>query len=359
MNREYALGVAAVVVAVAALTTLALSGAIAAPETETGASVERGHASLQEVTIAADEVSGETVTLEVDTFLEHRGDPVENVTVVHRVTDTDTGLVTATAEQPIGRLAGENETAVPATIGVPRAGQHRIETFVLVDGTRRESTTHRVSGLESLTPAYADTGLEFHRFGDDGSLAGVPAIEYSVKSTNGETATLEVTSYLTNAGDGETDSLEVELKARQAGSNIVADAERVSVSNVDPGETATPTAELEVPDEYRYNLDAILWLDGTIVATDRAGADLRPNSTAGDSPDSELETGDFDEEPSIEQTDDSSSDGMADAGGADDGGGTDGAEDSADGTPGFGSLAAALALGATVAPLFARTRDHN
>ncbi|RKD88046.1 DUF7490 domain-containing protein [Halopiger aswanensis] len=359
MNRESALGVAAVVVAVAAVATLALSGAIAAPETETGAAVDRGHASLQEVTIAADEVSGETATLEVDTFLEHRGDPVENVTVVHRVTDTDTGLVTTTAERPVGRLAGANETTVPATIDVPRAGQHRIETFVFVDGTRRESTTHRVSGLESLTPAYADTGLEFHRFGGDGSLAGVPAIEYSVKSTNDETATLEVTSYLTNAGDEATDSLEVELKARQAGSNIVADAETVSVSNVDPGETATPTAELEVPDEYRYNLDAILWLDGTIVATDRAGADLRPNSTAGDSPDGNLETSDFDEEPTIEEADDSSSsDGMS---GADDTGGmdSDGAEDSADGTPGFGPLAAAIALGTTFALVVARKRDHN
>ena len=367
MNREFALAIAAVVVAIAALATLALSGAVSDPaEPETGAEVEtEGHASLLEVTIAADEIAGETAHLEVDTYLEHHGDPVENVTVVHRATDTDTSLVEDTTEREVGTLEGEREVVVPATIDIPREGTHRIETFVYVDGTRTQSNSYRVSGVDTLTPAYAETGLEFHRFGGDygGDLADVPALEYSIESTTDETATLEVTSYLTNAGDDVADSVEVEVKARQAESNIVADSETVGVSNVDPGETATPTVELEVADEYGYYLDAILWLDGTIVATDRAVADLDPDTSAENAT---LETADFEESDDEFQT--------VEENGADEGTGysedahengadsEDGDEASADGTPGFGLGAgiAALALLSIGAGLTrARTRREN
>lgn len=364
MNRELALAIAAVVVAVAALATLALSGAVSAPaEPETGAAVETdGHASLLEVTIAADEVAGETVRLEVDTYLEHRGDPVENVTVVHRATNADTSLVEDTTEREVGTLEEEREVVVPATVAVPREGTHRIESFVYVDGTRTESSSYRVSGVDSLTPAYAETGLEFHRFGGDygGALSDVPAIEYSIESTTDETATLAVTSYLTNAGDDVADTVEVEVKARQADSNIVADSETVTVSNVEPGETATPEVELEVADEYGYYLDAILWHDGTIVATDRAGADLDPNASAENST---LETADFEEsDDEFETVEEDGADGEHDSG---TGEGSDyAAEDSADGTPGFGFEAgiATLALLSIVAVRTltrARTRRND
>lgn len=91
-----------------------------------------------------------------------------------------------------------------------------------------------------------------------------------------------MTGYLTNAGDEttETDDLELEVKAHQADSNIVADAAAVDLSAVEPGETATPTATLEVAQEYEYYLDAILWLDGTIVATDRTRGLARTTNAA-------------------------------------------------------------------------------
>ncbi|MFC4542836.1 PGF-CTERM sorting domain-containing protein [Halosolutus amylolyticus] len=355
MKRESALLVAALVVAVAALTSLALSGAVtdpSAPDTE--AAIDRaGTASLLEVTIAADEVSGETVTLAVDTYLQHEGRPVENVTVVHRTMDADDSLVVDVTEREVGTLESESEEVVPGTVDVPREGAHRIETIVYTDGTRTETVTHRVSGLDSLTPAYADTGLEFHSY--TGALVDVPAIEYEVESTTDGRATLEVKSYLTNAGDETADDLELELKARQADSNIVADSATVDLSGVEPGETINPTAELEVPDEYAYHLDGILRLDGTIVATDRAGADLRPNATDGDA----LDTGEFDDDADENGFEASEADAESHdeaANGADDE--YDKEDDaSADNTPGFGVAVAAVALLATIA--FARRSSNE
>ncbi|MEY7851254.1 hypothetical protein AB7C87_18880 [Natrarchaeobius sp. A-rgal3] len=351
MNREYVLAIAALVVVAAALATLALSGAIADPDDpETGASVE-SHASLQEVTIAADEVSGETASLAVDTYLTAYGGSVENVTVVHRATDTDTGLVEDTTEREVGTLERDAETTSQSTVDVPREGGYEIETFVYVDGERTESATHRVSGVDSLTPAYADTGLEFHRFGEHygGAFENVPAIEYSVESTSGDDATLEVTSHLTNTGDDPTDSLELEVKARQADSNVVADTETVPISDVDSGETATPTATLEVTDEYRYYLDAVLWLDGTIVATDRAMADLRPESVVANETDVEstFSTADFEDDDGLETTE---------AGPVDDSPDGDTEAEDVDEVPGFGASTAALSAVVAIALILTRRK---
>ncbi|APW97631.1 hypothetical protein CHINAEXTREME_07530 [Halobiforma lacisalsi AJ5] len=358
MNRELALSGAALAVAAIALATLALSGAVADPAEPDAESKIEGHASLLEVTIAADDVSGETVSLEIDSYLEHRGQPVENVTVVHRATDTDTDLVEDQTYREVGTLEDGSETVATATVDVPREGSYDLETFVYADGTRTESATHRVYGVDALTPAYADSSLEFHRFGgEDGPLADVPAIEYSVVDTSDDgEATVEVTGYLTNAGDDPADDLELELKARQIDSNVVADADTVSVPAVDPGKTATPSTELEVADEYAYYLDAVLWHDGTIIATDRAVADLGPD---GNGTDATFETADFEEDDGFETTAGDVDDGMS-SDGADQATSDDEDEDhGGDGTPGFGFVATALAVFAAIAVIAAtRTIDR-
>lgn len=348
MNRESLLAVATLVVVTGAVTTLALAGAVSDPgESETAADVESaGHVSLAELTISADEVTGGTATLAVDTYLEHRGDPVTNVTVVHRATDTKTGLVEATTERDVETLADGSEVVVSDTVSIPRKSSYEIETFVYRNGTRTESTSHTVNGVDALTPAYADTDIEFHRFGGDagGSLADVPAIGYSIDSTTADTATLAVRSYLTNTGDDTESDLKLEVTARQAESNVIADSATVDLSTVKPGKTASPSVTLDVPQEYDYYLDAILWRDGTIVGTDRAAANLGPGS---------LSVNETASETGLEVSDFASS---SDAGAADsrtesneDGESMDASESSGDGTPGFGITVTAVAVLATIA----------
>lgn len=345
MNRESLLAVAALVVVIGAVTTLALGGAVSDPgESETAADVDStGHVSLAEITISADDVTGGTATLAVDTHLTHRGDPVTNVTVVHRATDTKTGLVENTTEQTVETLTDESEVVVSGAITVPRKSSYEIETFVYKNGRRIESASHTVDGVGALTPAYADTDVEFHRFGGDGGggLADVPATSYSIASSTNDTATLAVESHLTNTGDDPEGGLTLEVSARQSGSNVVADAATVDLSTIEPGKTASPTVDLEVPQGYNYYLDAVLWRDGTIVGTNRAAANLGSGSLSVDETNSDagIEVSDFDGGA------DSGSDGRDD-----DSAGSDGARDaSSDGTPGFGIAGTAVALLATLA----------
>ncbi|WP_436345128.1 DUF7490 domain-containing protein [Natronorubrum sp. FCH18a] len=348
MNRESVLAIAALVVVIGALSTLALAGAVSDPDdSEAAADVEtEGDVSLAEITISTEEVTGGTATLAVDTHLAHRGDPVENVTVVHRVTDTNSGLVENTTEREVETLGEESdaeaETVVTDSVAVPRESSYEIETLIYRDGARTESTSHSIQGVDALTPAYADTDVEFHRFGGSGSLADVPAIEYAIESSTDDRASLEVASYLTNTGDDPEPDLELEVKARQAGSEIVADSATVDLSTVDAGETASPTVELEVAQEYDYYLDAVLWRDGTIVETDRAVANLGPGSLSVDEADGEdgLEVSDFTGGSGL------SSDAAADADESTHDRNDDRDED---GTPGFGGAVAAAALLATIA----------
>lgn len=348
MNRESLLAVAALAVVLGALTTLAVAGAVSDPgDSETAAEIERaGHVSLTELTISADEITGGTATLALDTHLEHRGGPIENVTIVHRATDTETGLVEATTEREVGRLEDESEHVVSSTVAVPRESSYEIETLVYRDGNRTESTSHTVEGVGSLTPGYADTDVEFHRFGgDSGGPADAPSISYSIESTTDSTATLSVDSYLTNTGDAPESDLELELVARQSGSNVVADAATVDLSTIDPGKTASPTAELTVPAEYDYYLDARLWRNGTIVGTDRSVANLGPGSLSVNetTADSGLEVSDF----AGGTAGSDGYEGADDTGSAGDRGGNGDASE--DGTPGFGIAVTAAAVLATVA----------
>ncbi|WP_226039289.1 PGF-CTERM sorting domain-containing protein [Natrinema sp. DC36] len=347
MNRESLLAVATLVVVIGAFTTLALAGAVSDPgASETAGNVEDGgRVSLTEITISADEVTGGTATLAVDTYLEHRGNPVRNVTVVHRATDTKTGLVEDTTERDVETLTDESEVVVSGTVDVPRESSYEIETFVYRDGTRTESASHTVEGVDALTPAYADTDVEFHRFGGDsgGSLADVPAVGYSIESTTADAATLAVDSYLTNTGDDAEADLELEVSARQSDSSVVADSATAELTTIEPGTTASPTVDLEVPQEYDYYLDAVLWRDGTIVGTYRSVANLGPGSLSVDKTGSEggLEVSDFT----------GNSDSAADDGGAESDGNAS-EDSSADGTPGFGVAVTAAALLAAIA--FAR-----
>lgn len=278
MNRELALVCGAVVVLIASLSTLSLAGGVSGPdvpELDVGGE-QQGIASVTEVTITTDAVTGGTASLSLETHLDHRGGPVENVTIVHRATDIETGFLVETTEREVDPLESESEYRVSGTVALPRESEYRIETIVYVDGTRTETVSQTVSGIDSLTPSYADTDIEFHRFTGAGGthFTDIPSIEHTVVSTDDDRATLAVTSYLTNTGDDPEDDLRLKVTARQADSNIVADSATVDVDAIGPGDTATPEGTLDVPAEYDYYLDAMLWRGETIVATDRAVANL-------------------------------------------------------------------------------------
>ena len=272
MNREKVLAGGVAVVVVASLLAAALvPGAFAQSHEEV---VRPGPVDVAEMSIAHGSVSGASATLSVETRLNHRGNPTENVTLLLRAIDLESGIVKTTQTIDVETLSGDKEIAVSANLTVPRKGGYRLEAILYQDDRRVDEGSKQVHGVGSLTPEYARTSIYFHRFSGD-----LPAVEYAIESVDGNQTTLDVSSYLTNAGDDPAGDLRLVVTARQADSNIVADRTAVDVGEIEPGRTATPSASLSVPDGYNYYLDAVLWKDGVVVGTYRSAANLNPTET--------------------------------------------------------------------------------
>ena len=274
MRRESLLGAA-----VCAVVLTMILGAVAVPDALAGPPEDRhdSRLSMQQPYLAATDVSGESVTLSLSARLAHRGGTAENVTVETRAVDAETGLVETTERLSLGTIDAGRDVPYTTNLTVERRGSYRIETDVYADGRRATTHSGTVSNLDALVPPSARSAVRFHDFG--GSDGDMTAITYRIATVANDEATLNVTTYLTNTGDEPAGGVALQLRARQADSNVIADADTVTVGEIRPGRTTTVSTELTVPDGYDYWLDGILSADDVIVGTERSVADLDPTET--------------------------------------------------------------------------------
>jgi PGF-CTERM protein len=270
MRLEALLASAAVVVLLAAVGAAALvSGFVADP----GPDEPPARLDVAETTLAAGDVTGETATLDVTTYVSHRGGPAENVTVVVRATDAESGLVADSTNRELGTVRNDGEREVSLSVTVPREGGYEVATILYVDGQRVDMATASVSGVGALKPPRVRTSVAFHEFPDR------PSVEYRIASADGDRVTLDVTSYLTNGGDDPESGLRLVVTARHADAYVVADRAETTVGTVGPGLTVSPEVQVSVPDDNNYYLDVTLWRDGVILESTRAAANLDPQET--------------------------------------------------------------------------------
>jgi len=302
-----------------------------------------GHVDIEEVPISPGEITGETATLGVEARLSHRGNPTRNVTVLFRAIDSESNLVETYRTTDVDTLRGERETAVNTNLTVAREGGYRIETIVFRDGQRVDRARRQVSGLEALTPAYAESNVEF------AEESAMQPISVGIGSTGDDGVDLDLSGALTNQGDESTGDLEVTFTVRQAESNIVADRVTVPVGDIRAGRTSTVDASAAVPEGYNYYIDAVLWRDSVHVDSARSVANLDPSeriSADETETDVEFEASDFES---------GSGGGMSDDGAMSSDDGSRG-EATSEETPGFSAVIGLVALLATA--LLARRRSQ-
>jgi PGF-CTERM protein len=332
MKLEKTVVAAAIVVVVASgVAAVAVPDAMADPTDD----LRPGNLDIEEVPISPGEVTGETATLAVEARLSHFGNPTENVTVLFRATDSESNLVATERSVDVGSLEGDRETPVRTNLTVDREGGYAIETIVFRDGERVDVARRSVSGLEALTPAYAESNVEFAETG------AVQPVSVAIGSSDDSEVRLDLSGALTNEGDAQTSDLEVTFTARQAESNVVADRVTVPVGDIRAGRTATVDAEVSVPNEYNYYVDAVLWRDGVHVDSAQSVANLDPSERiSADETEEEVafEASDFESEPGEEMSRDRGE-----------------ADGTSEETPGFGVAVGLIAVLATA--LLARRRS--
>ncbi len=284
---------------------------------------------VDETTIETESVTGESATLNVTLYLRQQGGSADEVTATIRAIDQPGGLLTDSTTRTVeGDLAATEQT-VPLSITVPREGGYTIRTIIHADGQRVEERETTISGVQSLTPPYAESSITFQEF------ANQPSIEYEITDA-GETDTqLRVTSYLHNQGNSSEANIQLRLTARQAESGVVAARSTESITTIGPGKTEPVTSSLSVPAESNYYLDATLWRDGVVIESTRGAANLDPQRTI--DVDETQEDVDFDAGDFETDRPDAAEDQAAESGDS--------------GTPGFGLAGALIAIVATLAYL--------
>lgn len=262
-------GIAVVAVVVTVSLAVFIPGFIADP----GPDEPPARLDVAETTLSTGEVTAQTATFEVTAFVRHRGGAAENVSLVVRATDEQSGLLADTTRRDVGTVDGDGEREIPVSVTVPREGSYVVQTILYVDGERVDTARTTVSGVEALTPPHVDSAIEFHDFFER------PSVEYAIESVEDDRATLSVRSYLTNTGDEAESGLRLELTARQADSNVIAARQETTVGTIAAGRTTPTEVTLELPDGYNYYLDATLWRDDVVIDSTRSAANLDPQET--------------------------------------------------------------------------------
>ena len=297
VQRETILTGGMVVLVVAMLATpLAVPGVLDEPDDE-NVRPSYLHLQTEDSTINVTSVPGRTANLQLDTRLVHSGGPARNVTLEVRAIDAESGLLEDQVYESVGNVTGDRSVSVLTDLSVERQGGYRIETIVYEDGDRVARGTRTISGVQALTPDYADSTVTFERY--ENSPAEIPTIAVDPTTTSDNRSELSVTAALTNDGDTEAGDVTLRLRARQAESNLVAAQSRQEVGSIRPGRTVEPGTTLTVPDGYNYYIDAILLRDGVVIDTAIGVANLDPTRVVEANETRravEFDTGDFDDE---------------------------------------------------------------
>lgn len=297
MDREKALAVGAVLVVVGALlAAVAVPAAVTDPGDD--GPLRSGPVSVVDSDIATAGITGQTADLQLYATLDHRGNPAENVTVLFKATNAESGLLEAEREVEVGDLTADSERRVSTTLTVPREGSYRLEGIVYRNGSRVDKFSRQVRGVEALTPEYARSNVSFV---EDPVLEPVSV---SIQTAEENRTALELGGWLTATGPSETDSLSVTFILRQAESNVVAARTRVDAGGLREGRSETVTADVSVPSGYNYYVDAVLTRDGVIIDTAGGVVNLDPTETLARNQtqqDVEFDAGDFDDDASTDR----------------------------------------------------------
>ncbi|KAB1193658.1 PGF-CTERM sorting domain-containing protein [Haloferax sp. MBLA0076] len=272
MDRNALLAGGAVgVLLVAAVTAVLVPGVLADPTDE--GPVRPGPVDVADVSISAGPATGETVTLGIETRIDHRRNPTHNVSVLVRAIDAESGLLTTTERVDVGTLTRDGEATATANLTVPREGGYDIEVLLFREAERVDQTEKSIRGVSAIKPPYLRSTTSFTK------SEALPPVSFSIAEAGEDRTTLDLTATLTNSGDDPAEDLSVTFVLRQAESNIVASRTTVDAGTIRAGRTESVDATATVPNDYNYYIDVVLLRDGVVIDSARGAANLDPTRT--------------------------------------------------------------------------------
>jgi len=225
---------------------------------------ERSELGIADIDISAERVASANVLLNVTTYIENRGDRSGDARLLLKAFDMESGLLVDQETVTVGSILKRKTKSASQVVKVDRDGGYRIEVVLFEDEQRVDQRTLRISGIGDLTPNVYDIGLR------------IPEMDFLVKNVTGSRVTIGVDLYLTNEGDITSDDFQVLIKAREMDAGLLADKTWITTGVVKKETTVIRSADIVVPDDYNYIVEALIWKNDTIVERGQGVVQLSP-----------------------------------------------------------------------------------
>lgn len=218
--------------------------------------------------VAPAAVTAGDVTLNVSVSVERTsGVGVGRPILFIRAIDTETGLRVNESSSEISPIGMGGTIIASHEIVLPRRGSYRLVAKVFEDGKRRATGELTVSSLEDLTPD------------DLRTTVAMVDMDFIVRSVTQGRVIIGAEIAFTNEGSEPNPPFSVEVKAREFDAGLLGDRQWTALDPIRPGETIIRNVTLSVPDQYNYEVEAVLWKGDMIVERGSRVLILAPNTT--------------------------------------------------------------------------------
>ena len=222
---------------------------------------------VRDITIAAERVGPATAVFNVTTLVENiYGFPQAPVSVVLKVYDGQTNLLVHSETSEIGTIVKSGTRSVSQLVQLQKRGSFRFDVTVFEGDALKATGSYTIAGLERLPADSEGDGIE------------IRDMDFLVKEVTGGQAVVDVGIYFTNTGDEPSRPYDVEIRAREKDARLTADRSWARLEEIPPESTVISYTTITIPDQYNYEVDVMLWRNGTIVKEGQGLVQLHPGT---------------------------------------------------------------------------------
>jgi len=221
---------------------------------------------ISNVDISSDKIRSSYVDLNITTEIKSNFADSDNVSLLLKVYDKETGFLDMQRDVFIGSVENGEAVFIPIEISLLKEGGYRMEVQLLEDDQKKRSRQLEISNLDSLTPDVADIGIEI---GD---------VDFIVKGVVDNKVELQADIYLSNEGRALSDDYRVLIKARERDASLLADKAWTTTGSILPETTKIVSVGMTVPKDYNYIVDVIIWDKDTIIKRGESEIQLSPET---------------------------------------------------------------------------------
>ncbi|KAF5413956.1 MAG: hypothetical protein C5S48_10330 [Candidatus Methanogaster sp.] len=225
---------------------------------------ERSELGISDIDISVESVASATVLLNVTTYIKNRGDCSEDAQLILKAFDLESGLLVDREAVAVGSVLKRKTRSASQTVKVGRDGGYRIEVVLFEDEQKVDQRTKKISGIGDLTPNVYGIGLR------------IPEMDFLVKNVTGSKVTIGVDLYIMNEGVATSEDLRILIKAREIDAGLLADKTWITTGVVKKETTVIRSADIVVPDDYNYIVEALIWKNDTIIERGQGVVQLNP-----------------------------------------------------------------------------------